>query len=164
MSSVAEQLRQGREAKRLTIHQIADAIKIRSDHVIALEEGNYDVFAAPVYIRGFVRSYSRVLMLDTEQIMRQLDEELARSDKHREPPPLAPHSRGLLDAVMYQLSKVRWQIMAPVVGVVILLLLGMWAVRAWKSHQTRDPLAKLGQGIYQPAKTSDTLPLPAPRH
>ena len=154
-------MRREREAKRLTIHQIADAIKIRSDHVTALEEGNYDVFAAPVYIRGFVRSYAQVLKLDLAVVMRELDSELAKSEKHRDPPPLTPQSRGVLDFIMFQLSKVRWQIVAPIAGILLVVLLGAWAVREWKSRQVRDPLAKLGQGLYQPPKTSDTLPLPA---
>ena len=56
MSTVAEQLRQAREAQKLTIQELAEITKIRSDHIRALEEGNFNVFPAPVYIRGFVRT------------------------------------------------------------------------------------------------------------
>ena len=76
MSSVAEQLRSGREAKNLTVHQVAEITKIRTDHIRALEEGNFSVFSAPVYIRGFVRSYAQVLKLDTMQVMSALETEL----------------------------------------------------------------------------------------
>ena len=48
MSTVAEQLRQAREARNLTVQQVAEITKIRTDHVRAVEEGNYDVFSAPV--------------------------------------------------------------------------------------------------------------------
>ncbi len=61
MSTVAEQLRQAREARNLTEQQIVEITKIRTDHLRALEEGNFDVFSAPVYIRGFVRSYATLL-------------------------------------------------------------------------------------------------------
>ena len=161
MSSVAESLRHGREAARLTVHQVADAIKIRSDHVVALEEGNYDVFAAPVYIRGFVGSYARLLKIDAAEVLTQLDAELAQSEKHHEPPPFVPHSRGVLDAIMYQLSRVNWRIAAPLIGIALVIILGVWGFRAWKLRQVRDPLAKLGPGLYQPPKTADTLPLPS---
>ena len=60
MSTVAEQLRQAREAKNLTVQQVVEITKIRTDHLRALEEGNFDVFSAPVYIRGFVRSYANL--------------------------------------------------------------------------------------------------------
>src|SRR5436305_15056038 len=58
MLTVADQLRTAREAKNLTVYQIADLTKIRTDHIRALDEGNYDVFSAPVYIRGSVRAYA----------------------------------------------------------------------------------------------------------
>ena len=45
MSTVADKLRQAREAQNLTIHQIADITKIRTDHIRALEQGNFDVFS-----------------------------------------------------------------------------------------------------------------------
>jgi cytoskeletal protein RodZ len=63
MPTVAEQLRQAREQRGWTINQLADATKIRTDHIRALEEGNYNVFAAPVYIQGFVRTCATLLKL-----------------------------------------------------------------------------------------------------
>ena len=78
MPTVAEQLRAGREAENLTIPQVAEATKIRTDHIRALEEGNFNMFSAPVYIRGFVRNYATQLKLDVPQIMAALDAELGR--------------------------------------------------------------------------------------
>ena len=75
MSTVAEQLRLAREAKNLSITQVADITKIRSDHLRALEEGNFNVFSAPVYIKGFVRTYAMLLKLDVAGVMRALDGE-----------------------------------------------------------------------------------------
>ena len=95
MSTVAEQLRQAREAKKLTVHQVVEITKIRTDHLRALEEGNFDVFSAPVYIRGFVRSYSTLLKLDVPQIMAALEAELKRTDKvQRAAPAVERPARG----------------------------------------------------------------------
>ena len=73
MSTVAEQLRAAREANKLTVEQVADMTKIRTDHVRALEEGNFSVFSAPVYIRGSVKNYATRLKLDVSAIMAELD-------------------------------------------------------------------------------------------
>src|SRR5215510_127901 len=108
MSTVAEQLHQAREAKHLTVEQIAEITKIRTDHVRALEEGNFDVFSAPVYIRGFVRCYSGLLKLNVPQVMASLDAELAQTRKFSEPPPLSDRKRGVVDFVMLQLSRIHW--------------------------------------------------------
>ena len=72
MPTVADQLHEAREARKLTIEQVAEVTKIRSDHVRALEEGNFNVFSAPVYIRGFVRSYAGALKLDVREILGEL--------------------------------------------------------------------------------------------
>src|SRR5258706_1191552 len=108
MSTVAEQLRKGREAQNLTVKQLAEITKIRSDHIRALEEGNFNVFSAPVYIRGFVRTCSTLLKMDVPQVMSNLEGELGQTVKFREPPPLTDAPRTPVDFVTLQLSKVHW--------------------------------------------------------
>src|SRR5271169_6776431 len=105
MSTVAEQLREAREAKHLTVEQIAEITKMRTDHIRALEEGNFNVFSAPVYIKGFVRTYAALLKLDTPLIMTALDGELGQTEKFRDPPPLTEQTGGFLNFVTLQLSK-----------------------------------------------------------
>ncbi len=133
MSTVAEQLRQAREARNLTVQQVVEITKIRTDHLRALEEGNFDVFSAPVYIRGFVRTYSTLLKLDVPQIMAALEAELAQTTKFAEPPPLAERPRGVLDFLMLQLSKVDWR-----KG-----LIGLGVVVAWWWHSRPGVLAAI---------------------
>lgn len=97
MPTVGEQLRTAREAQRLTIHRVAEATKMRTDHVRAIEEGRYDVFAAPVYLHGFVRAYARFLRLDEQALLRQLDEECGRLPKEK-PAPFSPPSESVPSA------------------------------------------------------------------
>jgi len=80
MSTVAEQLRSAREAQKLTVQQIADATKIRTDHIHALEKGDFSVFSAPIYIRGSVKNYATRLKLDVPKVMATLDDELAGTE------------------------------------------------------------------------------------
>lgn len=162
MPTVAEQLRAARETQGLSVYQVAEITKIRTDHIRALEEGNYNTFAAPVYIRGFVRTCAGVLKLDVSDIMSALDAELGRTDKFHEPPPLGNEPRGFVDVLMLQLSKVNWRVALPFLGAAILLLAAVMSYRAWRNHQSKDPLSDLGPGLYQPTKktSGDTLPLP----
>ncbi len=164
MSTVAEQLRQAREAKHLTIQQVADVTKIRTDHLRALEEGSFEAFSAPVYIRGFVRTYASLLKLEVPAVMAALDAELGRTTKFSEPPPLTDRPRTLLDALMLLLSKVDWRRSLIALGVAVVLggLLTIYFV--WRHYQTANPLAGLKPGVYQSASNApgETLPLPAP--
>lgn len=164
MSTVAEQLRQAREAKKLTIQELAEITKIRSDHIRALEEGNFNVFSAPVYIRGFVRTVSTLLKLDVPQVMSNLEAELGQTVKFREPPPLTDQPKTIVDFVMLQLSKVNWRGSAVVVGGLAVIAIVVLVVAISRHARKVDPYAGLKPGVYQSSNSGETLPLPASRH
>jgi cytoskeletal protein RodZ len=160
MPTVAEQLRTAREAKKLSVQQVADATKIRTDHLRALEDGNFNTFSAPIYIRGSVKNYATMLKLDVPQIMAALDAELKGTEKFSEPPPLVVASKSPLDHVMFLLSKVNVKIGLAggiILGIILIVALSDWA---WRQHQHRVPSAGLPPAVYQPANAGDTLPLP----
>ena len=162
MPTVAEQLRDAREAQNLTVYQVSEITKIRTDHVRALEEGNFNVFSATVYIRGFIRSYATLLKLDVPQIMSALDEELGQTERFSEPPPLSDEPRTVLDFIMLQFSKVDWRkgLMALGAVVVLVCILVVYFVR--RHYQSVDPLTGLEPGLYQPTQkvSGEVLPLP----
>jgi cytoskeletal protein RodZ len=167
MSTVAEQLRQAREAQNLTVQQVAEITKIRSDHIRALEEGNFEIFSAPVYIRGFVRTCSALLKLDVPQVMAALDKELSGHEKFSEPPPFTDTHRGPLYFITLILSKVDWR--KGLIGLGVIAILGIIGlmIAISRHYHTSDPLAGVKQGIYHSTQSvsGETLPLPAnPRH
>jgi cytoskeletal protein RodZ len=160
MSTVAEQLRAAREAKQLTVEQVADMTKIRTDHIRALEEGNFNVFSAPIYIRGSVRNYAAMLKLDVAALLATLDAELNRTEKYSEPPPLIETKKTLVDDLTLLLAKVNWKLGFAGVAVIVLAVLIGLSVWAWHRHHKRDPLKNLPPAVYQPANSGNTLPLP----
>ena len=142
--------------------QVADRTNIKADQIRALEEGIYDGFAAPVYIRGFVRTYANLLRLPLSDVMPQLDAELAQTAKFREPPSLAQHPRGPVDVLMFHFARLGWRKTLLVLGVIGAMVLGFWAYRQWQPKAATDPLSGAGPGLYKPpANTSaEVLPLP----
>ncbi len=162
MPTVADLLRTAREEQGLSIHQLADITKIRTDHIRALEEGNYHVFSAPVYIRGFVRSCAGILKMDSKSVLAILDEELSLTEKFSEHPRLTKQPKGVLDFIMLQLSKAPWKLISFVVVVGSAGIIALVVYRNMKMEQSKDPLRNLGSGQYQPArkKQGETLPLP----
>jgi cytoskeletal protein RodZ len=160
MPTVAEQLRAAREAKKLTVQQVADATKIRTDHVRALEEGNFSVFSAPVYIRGSVKNYAAMLKLDLPPLMAALDAELGRTEKYSEPPPLTEQANTPVDQLMFLLSKLNMKVAMIAGGILGLILIIILVNSILKHSKKRDPLSGLPPAVYQPANSGDTLPLP----
>jgi transcriptional regulator with XRE-family HTH domain len=162
MPAVAEQLRRAREEQKLDVYQVAEITKIKTDHIRALESGNYNVFAAPVYIRGFIRTYAKVLKLDETQLIADLEAELGRTEKFRELPPLTKKPRGALDFLMLMMSRLNWRVATIVAGAAIAVLLVWIGFRALKSRNETDPLKNLGPGLYEsrPEQSGELLPLP----
>ena len=165
MSTVSEQFRQAREARPLTVQQVAELTKMRTDHVRAFEEGNFSVFSAPVYIRGFARTYARLLKLDVPQVLAALEVELQGTEKFSEPPPLSHEPRGALDFVMLQLSRLNKNNVRFGLGVLAALVVVGISVFVWRHTKPADPLADLKPAIYEPAQSNsgDTLALPPRR-
>lgn len=166
--TVAEQLRQARESQNLTLQQVAEITKIRTDHLRALEQGDFRTFAAPVYIRGFVRTYSNVLKLNVPEIMATLESELRQDSRFSETLPLEP-PRGLLDFIMLQLSKLDWKKSLIGVAIILVAVILCSAYLVIHHQRTNDPLKNLQPGIYHSTQhlSGETLPLPAsppPRH
>ena len=159
MSTVAEQLQTARKARKLTVQQVAEITKIRTDHIRALDKGNYEMFSASVYIRGSVKNYATLLKLNVPAIMAALNAELGQIEKFKEPPPLSEESNTPLDRVMFWLSKLNWRVgLIGGSGLLVLLIVFLIGM-AWRHHSRSDSLAGLQPAVYQSTNSSETLPL-----
>lgn len=162
MSTVGDTLRSAREAKGLSVQQVADLTKIKTEHVRDLESGNYKAFAAPVYIRGFVRTYAGILKLDAPRLVKMAEEEISEIEAFRHAPSLGGKRQGPLDFLTLQLSKINWRIALPVGGGVLVCVVLVMAVRAWKTQPTNDPAADLKPALFDARSSGETLPVPPP--
>src|SRR5215472_10450294 len=69
MPALGERFRSAREARGLALSDVSEQIRIRSVYLAAIEEGNWSAIGAPVYVRGFLRTYARFLGLDPEEVV-----------------------------------------------------------------------------------------------
>ena len=66
-------LAEARAARNLTLAEVAQQLKLSATQVEALEADAYDRLPGPVFVRGFVRNYARLLELDAEVLVSQLE-------------------------------------------------------------------------------------------
>jgi cytoskeleton protein RodZ len=71
--SVGQQLFAAREARNFSQLDVAQALKISSRQVQALESDDWAGLPGNTIIRGFVRNYARLLGLDADPLMQALD-------------------------------------------------------------------------------------------
>ena len=78
MPAVGTQLREAREALGLKVSDIAKTLKLGQRQVEALENGQWDGLPGATFIRGFVRNYARLVQLDPNSLVTQLDPVLVK--------------------------------------------------------------------------------------
>jgi len=59
-------LRSVRESCHVSLEELSEITKIGRRHLVSIEQNDYDDLPAPVYIRGFVSEYARVLGLNPQ--------------------------------------------------------------------------------------------------
>jgi len=163
MATVGEQLRVAREGRGLGISEVANATNIKSDYIRAMEAGDWEAFGAPVYIKGFVRTYATHMKLDAAGIVSELQDELKAGPGGGRPPTLAGTRQGALDWVMLQASKVPLTVLFPVLlGLAVLGALYVGA-RLWRSSTpAAKPTPTLSPGLYQRSRPVAPAVLPVP--
>lgn len=161
MPTVGDKFRAERERRGLTVHQAADGTNIKTDHIRALEAGEWRSFPAPVYIRGFARTYAKFLRLDERVIVEEVVGEVGNLDELDSLPGGGSRARGPLDFMMLQLSRVKWTIVFPLAVGGALVAFGWLAFKSWQAAPKPDPIDRLGPGLAEPRPRSPgTLPLP----
>ncbi|MES2770291.1 MAG: helix-turn-helix domain-containing protein [Bdellovibrionota bacterium] len=71
MKEIGNQLKEAREKKKLSIHDVAIATKINNKIITAIENGDEDTLPAKPFLRGFVQTYARYLELNVDDVMKR---------------------------------------------------------------------------------------------
>jgi cytoskeleton protein RodZ len=97
LDTVGQDLRKARQLKGEDLAQISRILKIRKDHLDALEESNFDALPGRAYTIGFARSYAAYVGLDPNACVTRLKTEIAgRGEAKEGPVPIsAPRDRKL---------------------------------------------------------------------
>jgi len=79
--SVGTLLREAREARKQELSFVSDALRIRENHLAAIEEGNMESLPAPAYAAGFIRTYANYLGLDENEMIALFKEEAGKKNR-----------------------------------------------------------------------------------
>jgi len=80
-------LSEARQAQSLAAADIARQLKLSVWQVEALEAGRYQQLPGPIFVRGFIRNYARLVKLDPEELLRAAGDSLPQSVPSPETPP-----------------------------------------------------------------------------
>src|SRR3954465_8026700 len=69
LPTAGEQLAEARQSRGMSIGEIAQQLKLSPWQVEALEANDLKRLPSPVFVRGFIRNYARLLKLDSALVM-----------------------------------------------------------------------------------------------
>src|SRR5471032_3068773 len=133
VESVGKKLNQARVKRGLTVDEAAHATRLRPDKIAALENDDYSRFANNIYAKGFLQIYARFLDVDVSDFARTLDNANPISVGDYQYLSNAPTPRR--DTTQVPREDRKPPSLAPLVGFVILILLGLggsWAYTKWQ--------------------------------
>ncbi|HDR7450425.1 helix-turn-helix domain-containing protein [Bacillus cereus] len=85
MTELRQKLKEAREAKGLSIDQLHEITKIQKRHLVAIEEGNYDVLPGAFYARAFIKQYADAVGLNGEELLVEHQSTIPQSEKREVP-------------------------------------------------------------------------------
>lgn len=127
-TNVGEQLKAARERQGLTLLAIARSLRIPLKTLQALEEGEFSLLPADVYVRGFLKQYAGVLGMDPVPLLRAF-----AAERSRVPRPTAVFPWARLEQRRSQL----WDVLTPRSATLFVSGLGLLAVLAYVFFQVR---------------------------
>ncbi|TSC71880.1 MAG: cytoskeleton protein RodZ [Parcubacteria group bacterium Gr01-1014_38] len=133
---VGEQLRAARERQDLELEALARALRIPLKMLRALEEGDFSVLPADVYVRGFLKQYAEALGVHPVPLLREFTVERARFPIPLKPLPWVRRTRARWKVPLWMfLSPRSLAILVGAGGLAAVLLYVLFNVRTF----TRPP-------------------------
>ncbi len=155
LETVGQDLRAARLRRGDDLATVSKSLKIRKDHLEAIEEDRLEQLPGRTYAVGFVRSYADYLGLDTQQCLERFKAEIAgRSDTDNVP------AVTVIDEDEHRRLPQGWKIIAGVI--VLLMIYGAYYVLTSTSSMTSQPIAAPPPAQTAPKPVAQAAPPPAP--
>lgn len=121
-------LKEAREAKGLTVEEVAQKLNFLPAYVSALENEQFDVVHSTTFVKGYLRAYARFLGIDAEEVLRCLlahYPEMAVPEKTRPVQSLKPEKNT---------SSLLFKLFTLLVVLALISIIILW----WQSRSTEN--------------------------
>jgi transcriptional regulator with XRE-family HTH domain len=118
--SAGEQLRVAREAKGLSLEDVASQTRIPRRHLESLEQGDWSRLPAPTYTIGFAKSYASAVGLERTEIGDKLRSEMGGTR------PEYSTASEVFEPADPARTMPKWLVLSALAGIIIVVLLMMW--------------------------------------
>jgi cytoskeleton protein RodZ len=151
VTGLGERLVAAREAQGLTLEVVADKLRLSAATLHALESNRYEDLPEPIFVRGYLRAYARLLEMDQKVLVAEYNRLVDTFG-----PVLTPTTRVRRQATARD-PYIRGAIALFVVAIV--MLLGSWWYSRLK-HDVPPQSQSASSEVQQPASPASVFPPP----
>ena len=131
MGDFSDKLKSAREARGISLREIAAATKISVGALEALERGAYSKLPGGIFSRAFVRAYAIEVGLDPELTVQDFLVEIGKNEHDSAEATPRPEVTDDDREFLERQRKAGWWLRTIVIGVVVsLIALVLWELRA----------------------------------
>jgi len=163
--TTGQRLRQLREQKHLTIQNVADKLYLDNSVIQALENDSYEALPPPIFVRGYLRGYAKILEVPATALIEKYDSHVG----HKPPPPITSQAKPKKQATTNDL----WvKVLTYGIFLTLMVLMVLWGVSHYAllspasdaNSSNTSPQGEnlsVGEGEYVPPSEGDDDKPPA---
>jgi cytoskeleton protein RodZ len=123
-----ERLQAARIKEGLTLEDVANRMHLSTSILEAIEENNFDEITAPIFVKGYLRAYARILAVSEDEIIKQYLDLYSEED-----PPISSTS-NMVPELSSTDARIKWT--TYFVVILLAVLLAAWW---WNKQQNQVP-------------------------
>ncbi len=127
-----DRLRAARIDMELSIEDVATRMHLSIAILEAIEENNFDDITAPIFVKGYLRAYARIVLLNEDEMIQQYLNYYSEED-----PPISSTS-NLAPEISSDDVRIKWTTYLVILGLLVLLT-AWW----WNQYQLKTDVVSL---------------------
>jgi len=127
-----ERLQAARIQQGLSLDDVASRMHLSARILEAIEENNFEEITAPIFVKGYLRHYARIVALDEDEMIQQYSEYYSEED-----PPISSTS-NMVPELSAADARIKWT-----TYLVVLVLAALLAAWWWNKGQNDEPTISL---------------------
>jgi cytoskeleton protein RodZ len=127
-----ERLQAARIQQGLSLDDVASRMHLSASILEAIEDNNFEEITAPIFVKGYLRHYARIVALDEDEMIQQYSEYYSEED-----PPISSTS-NMVPELSVADARIKWT-----TYLVILVLAALLAAWWWNKGQNDEPTISL---------------------
>lgn len=130
MDAIGLHLRRARQARKLEVEEVAAQLRLKEEIITALENDDLERLPAPIYTRGYIRSYAAKLGIESNKLIETYDKMIGEQSQHE--------LTTLSNVKQYKLTDYR---VLAVTAVIVVVLSSLFVV-SWLEKPEQDMVVR----------------------